>query len=466
MRNDAVTSRIFDVRTALVVWLLVATACGGQRVTSRIPAEPSVTPFPSASATASPASPQGMPPISAGAAREAGVLFVAGADDWIYRYDGATGDLRRVTRHARIGLVTRDGAYAEGLEGGLVLLLWDGTTEAVDCGPGRFQRMSASGACLSYVDQSSRPVWVRAPGETTARLILPGDWGAGDVALSPDARRIALLRSTPGPTFEARLHNALWVIDPSGTPQRLYEPKESSAFLLNLAWSPDGRWLTVWEQPVISNSVSADGDRLLLIDATDGTVADLGTTLLARSWLQWTRDGRLAFVRGGDRQTWLGKQLVVRAADGTVRVMTDDDHVGLAPAWVPGPRGQLGLAWVEAEVGNGNGGVYVAGTGPGARYGVVSDDLRSPGRRLPFPRIVEGIRPSADAGVTLVLVRRPSAPPVRDEYGALELWLMKPPGGGISTQVPLVTGLGGLAFGYYGAQPSLFELVAWSLDPR
>jgi hypothetical protein len=451
------------MRIALAA-LLVASACGGQHVASRPPPEPSTTPAPLASAAPSPTSTRGMPPVSAGVDPEAGVLFVAGPDDWIYRYDGPTGDLRRVTRHARIGLVTRDGAYAEGLEGGLVLLHWDGTVENVDCGPGRFQTMTVSGACLSYVAQDSRSVWVRLPNETTARLLLPGDWGAGQIALSPDGRRVAVLRSKPGTTFDARAHNALWIIDADGTPRRLYEPKEPNAFLFYLAWSPDRRWLTVWEQPIVSNSVMADGDRLLLVDTTDGTVIDLGKTLVARGWLRWSADGRLAFVRGGDRETWLGKQLVIRSPDGTVRVITDDDHVGLAPAWVPGAGGTLGLTWVEAPVGNGNGGVYVAGTGAGARYGVVSDDLRGPGTRLPFPRIVEGIRPSADVGVSLVLVRRPSAPG-RDEYGALELWLTKPPGG-IATQVPLITGLGDLAFGYYGLQPSLFDLVAWSLDPR
>jgi hypothetical protein len=406
-----------------------------------------------------------MPPTSAGVAPEAGVLFVAGADDRIYRYDGATGDLRPVTRHARIGLATREGTYAEGLEGGLVLLHWDGTVETVDCGPGRFQTIAASGACVSYVVQDSREVWVRLPNETTARLLLPGDWGAGQIALSPEGRRVAVLRSKPGTSFEARAHNALWIIDADGTPRRIYEPKEPNAFLFYLAWSPDGRWLTLWEQPIVSNSVMADGDRLLLVDTADGTVIDLGKTLVARGWLQWSADGRLAFVRGGDRQTWLGKQLVIRSPNGTVRVITDDDHVGLAPAWVSGPGGTLGLTWVEAPVGDGNGGVYVAGTGAGARYGIASDDLRSPGHRLPFAGIVEGLRSSADATVNLVLVRRPSSPG-RDEYGALELWLMKPPGSGTSTQVRLVTGLGDLAFGYYGLQPSLFDLVAWSLDPR
>ncbi|TMC77102.1 MAG: hypothetical protein E6J09_08295 [Chloroflexi bacterium] len=453
------------MRIALAA-LLVASACGGQQGTRPVGIEPpSSTPTPPASAAPSPTPPRGAPPVSTGVAPEAGVLFVTGADDWIYRYDGATGDLRRVTRHARLGLVTRDGAYAEGLEGGLVLLRWDGTVETVDCGPGRFQTMTVSGACLSFVAQDSRPVWVRLPNETTARLLLPGDWGAGQIALSPEGRRVAVLRSKPGTSFDARAHNALWIIDADGTPRRLYEPKEPNAFLFSFAWSDDGRWLTVWEQPIISNSAMADGDRLLLVDTTDGKVIDLGKTLVARGWLRWSPDGRLAFVRGGDRQTWLGKQLVIRSPDGTVRVITDGDHVGLAPAWVPGPGGTLGLTWVEAPVGDGNGGAYVAGTGAGARYGVLSNDLRGPGRQLPFAGIVEGLRPSGDAALTLVLVRRPS-PPGRDEYGALELWLTKPPAGGTSTQVRLIAGLGDLAFGYYGFQPSLFALVAWSLDPR
>src|SRR5206468_1197205 len=115
------------------------------------------------------------------------------------------------------------------------------------------------------------------------RLLLPGDWGAGQLALSPDSRRVAVLRSTPGATFDARQHNSLWVIEPTGTPRRLYEPAGATAFLFTVAWSPDGRWLTVWEQPVVSNSWGADGDRLLLVDPTDGRVTDLGKTLLARS---------------------------------------------------------------------------------------------------------------------------------------------------------------------------------------
>ncbi len=453
------------MRTALALCLVIAAACGPHDAGSRVPAEPPDKPSPSASPSpnaAVPARPIAGAPVAEYAAPEAGVLFLQGADDWIYRYDGPTGDLRRITRHARIALTTRDGAYAEGLEGGLVLLRWDGTIETIDCGPGRFQTITATGACLSH--DESRRVWVRLPGEPIARLLLPADWGADYVELSPDARRVAVLRSTPGATFDARLHNALWMIEPDGTPRRLYEPAGSTAFVFSLAWSPDGQWLTVWEQPTVSASWTADGDRLLLVDTTNGAITDLGTTLVNQR-LQWSADGRLAYVRGGDRQTWLDKQLVVRAPDGTVRVRTDATHVGLAPAWMTRPDGALGLLWVEAEVGNGNGGVYVFGTGPGARYGMVSDDLQS-ARRLPFPRIVEGLRPSADSRVALVLVRRPTAPPLRDEYGALELWLTKPPGGGIATQVRLVSGLGGLAFGFYGSQPSLFDLVAWSLDPR
>src|SRR2546427_7605853 len=112
------------MRIALAA-LLVASACGGQQGTRPVATEPPSMPTPRASAAPSPAPPRGSPPVSTGVAPEAGVLFVTGAGDWIYRYDGATGGLPRVTRHPRIGLVTRDGAYAEGLEGGLALLHWD-----------------------------------------------------------------------------------------------------------------------------------------------------------------------------------------------------------------------------------------------------------------------------------------------------------------------------------------------------
>jgi hypothetical protein len=48
------------------------------------------------------------------------------------------------------------------------------------------------------------------------------------------------------------------------------------------------------------------------------------------------------------------------------------------------------------------------------------------------------------------------------EYHALQVWYA-PLGG---TAHALVTGLGDLAFGYYGKQPSLLDMTAWSLADR
>src|SRR5437660_514297 len=78
----------------------------------------------------------------------------------------ATGQLSRATGDSKIQRSTSVGAYAEGLEGGVQLLRWNGTIEAVDCGPGRFQLVGPRDACLSYTDtRSSRSVWIRLSGE-------------------------------------------------------------------------------------------------------------------------------------------------------------------------------------------------------------------------------------------------------------------------------------------------------------
>jgi hypothetical protein len=71
--------------------------------------------------------------------------------------------------------------------------------------------------------------------------------------------------------------------------------------------------------------------------------------------------------------------------------------------------------------------------------------------------MTEGFRWSADARAALLLCRAPGV-----EQHALQVWYA-PLGG---TPRALVTGLGDFGFGYYGLQPSLFDLVAWSLADR
>jgi hypothetical protein len=75
--------------------------------------------------------------------------------------------------------------------------------------------------------------------------------------------------------------------------------------------------------------------------------------------------------------------------------------------------------------------------------------------RMTCPGLVtEGVRWAADGRAVLLLCRMPGV-----EQHALQLWYA-PIGG---TAKPLVTGLGDLGFGYYGAQPSLLDMTAWSL---
>jgi hypothetical protein len=442
----------WGVRAAVAALAILSAACG----TARQP--PLATPMPEMpSAAPSPPAATSMP-IAIGPAPDAGVLLVQGADDVIYRYDGATGDLRAVWRHAALTRATADGAYFEGLEGGIALVRWDGRADQIACGPGKWPRLSLSGTCASFADGSNGSLWVRDPSTALPRLVLPASWGVVDAQWTPDSRSLVLLRSKAGSTLSTRAHNALWLMAPDSALRTLYEPVSAESFLSGLRVSPDGRFALVSEMPIVSASVAADGVELLLIGLSSGNVTRLGTTLLSHSWTRWSDDGRLAFVRGGLRETWVSKQLVVRARDGSLDgVAGDSSTVALAPAWHGAD-----LYWVQGAAGANQDRSYVRGLGEGFRYAVhLSAAART---NLPFDGIVEGVRPSADGTSALILARRPTDQP-GDRYRQLELWLLRDVAGTTSA-TKLITNIGGLSFGYYGLQPSLFDLVAWSLDPR
>ncbi len=444
----------------LLLLALVAAACGpvarapaATDGASEASAEPAATP------SQTPAR-RGAPPTSAGAVADAGVLYVWGADDSTYRYDGATGKLERMLSASTLLRERSEGAYVVGRQGGVTLLRWDGLTLPIECGPGAVAALSATGACASTSDGS---LYIRLADEKRARLVLPSDWGAHDAAWSPDGQRLVLVRliaARPGPGVDPGL-DALWILENDGALRELYRP-EKHAVLSAPRWSPDGKYVLVWRIETTSNSMAADGagTSALLIEVATGRVTELGI-VLSRGWAQWSIDGRLAFVNGGDRMTWTNKQLVVRERDGRLRLVrapTDEKRVALAPAWDPA-RGRL--AWVSGpDVGGaGDGGGYVDGDGGGRRVAVVDDGV------LPFEvtcgdgRVVEGVRWSADGSALLLLCRKTG----RDAQ-PLELWLHRMTDG---TNAALVTGLVGGpleagGFGFYGAQPSLVSLVAWS----
>jgi hypothetical protein len=245
----------------------------------------------------------------------------------------------------------------------------------------------------------------------------------------------------------------------------VFDPSSETSFISGLRWSGDRR-LSLWQNASTSNSFAADGVGISLhvVDVETGSDRDLGTTLGFRAWAQWSSDGRLAFVSGGGRGTWHAKQVKVLYPDGRIETVAGDgathpvpgSRSAIAPAWRPVDR-DAALSWIEGPSTDTLSGLdYVAGRGPGERLAVVETTVGHVVAPCPGS-VTEGIRWAADGRSAVLLCRTPSV-----ESHALELWYA-PLGG---TPRRLVTGLGDLGFGYYGAQPSLLEITAWSLADR
>lgn len=452
------------LRTVAVVIALTVSACGGHVAQpAELPFAASTTtptPPPVASATTS----SGIAPASAGVVPEAGVLYVRGADDGIYRYEGATGALTRVWAGSTFELETTAGTYVVGRHGGATLLRWNGTTAKLPCGMGSNVSVAANGACASAASAGPYGAYVKLPGGSDAREILPASWGAAAPSWSPDGSRLLLVRQLArrpkGPGTDPGL-SALWLMEPTGELHEIYRPAPRGV-LVEPRWSPDGVRSLVRQIETTSESMAADGAGIttILIDVATGKSTPLGTVM--NDWWAWGPAGQLALVRGAGRYSWSNKELLVRGPDGSEQVvdpMGGARRVALAPAW--GPQGQL--AWVSGPTSaDGDGGGYIDGRGAGRRVGMIEDHGQREQVACRDGRVVEGIRWSADGAKLLLLCREPGNAGL-----PLELWLHRLADG---TSVPLVRGLlshpqsGG--FGYYGAQPSLFAVAAWSLAGR
>lgn len=436
---------------------LVLTGCESASVGSA--AQPTtargvyVSPTLGPTSSANVASERATGPVSAGAVSDAGVVFVIGADDQIHRYDGSTGALAAVAGRSSFGPRTAAGVFIFGREGGAALLGWDGRTSDTTCG-GRFVTSVTPGVgCTGLGDDG---VYVQLGADAAPRRILPADWGAGATALSPDGLRIAVVRRLeqrpPGPGLDPGL-SALWIIEPDGRPYEVYRPS-AHAVLTAPVWSPDGTKLIVRQNESTSASFAADlvGIETVVVDLSTRASYVLGH---ARSET-WSSGGALAFVLGQGRETWREKHLWVLYRDGRRdRVAGDAGRVALAPAWGPGDR----IAWVDgptSEAGDGDG--YIDGAGAGRRVGIVGG-LPARAVRCGAGRAVEGLTWSESGGALLLLCRKPGSDP-----RPLELWLYRLT---TDTAIPLVTNLpsdriaGG--FGFYGAQPAISSVAAWSL---
>ena len=437
---------------------LVAAACGSH---ASAPAE-APPEAPSAGPTASP----GPTPASAGPVAEAGVLYVWAADDGIYRYDGPTGALTRVSGKASLLRESAYGAYVLGRHGGIALLRWDGTTQVEPCGGGAEADLNTRGQCAYSGSGADRAVYTDSPegggGGPPQRMLLPADWGAMTFAWDVSGLELAVVRREPRPE-PVRQHATLWVMDlRHRTLKKVFDSSSATSYLSGLRWAPLGHRVSFLEQDSTSASAAADGInvRLHVVDVDTLRTADLGNVIAGATWPRWTYDGThdgLAFVRGTDRFTWSNKRLVVWHDWTETAVAGGGATVALAPAWLSRYGEPAQLAWIEGPVTNECCLRYVAGIGPSADRVAV---LQTPNGlvRMRCPGLVtEGVRWSADGRAVLLLCRRSGL-----EQHALEVWYA-PLGG---TPRPLVTGLGGLGFGYYGLQPSLLDSAAWSLADR
>jgi len=449
------------MRTLALAIAVVATACGGRPVASAATALPSPAAVSSPTATPSHSPSPDAAPQSAGTVPEAGVLYVWGADDQIYRYDGTTGALTPVWGKSSLVREMAYGPYVLGRHGGIELLQWDGSITEV-CGRGLFADVSTRGECAFRGDGADNALYVDSP--AGARMLLPADWGATQFAWDGNGLQLAITRFEPRPE-PARGHATLWVMDVRhGTLRKVFDSTSATSFISRIQWSFESHKIAFIEQQNTSASAGADGAgvHLWVVDLDSLERTDLGEVLGKAAWIRWAPHERLAYVAGFGRETWGNKEIVIVEADGTKHVVAGaltsspapNDRSALAPAWQPVYDGAK-LAWIEGPALSIEASPdYFRGIGPSAQRVAVLDGAS----RVTCPdRVTEGVRWSADGKSVLLLCRVPAV-----EYHALEVW-WAPVGG---TPKPLVRNLGDLGFGYYGMQPSLFEITAWSLADR
>src|SRR5258707_1580130 len=208
------------VTLGIVACLLAG--CGGRAGAGSALATPSSSPAPAAAASPSPAS---VVPRSAGAVPEAGVVYVWGADDGIYRYDGATGALARVWGASTLSRESAYGPYVLGRHGGTTLLKWDGSTQQV-CGGGNWSVFATRETCAytgAGADTAVYTSYTGQDGALVSQQILPADWGAGTFAWDISGLQLAIVRGEARPE-PVRAHSTLWVMDVRhGTVRKIFD---------------------------------------------------------------------------------------------------------------------------------------------------------------------------------------------------------------------------------------------------
>ena len=246
------------------------------------------------------------------------------------------------------------------------------------------------------------------------------------------------------------ISNELAIRDGAGGPERVVY-RAPQLFYWS-SWSPDGRYVALWEVDSYSGSVDLDGRPLLVIEAAAGTKVTLGRTLLYGS-TAWTPPHTLAFVAGLGRGVWEDKRLRLWSPETGIRDLTSEGIASFAPAWsgdghslyfASGPAGEYDPLAVFAGQGVGDRRIAVLHIATGARRSLAHE----PGY------LEEGARPSHD-GTRLLVLRRKTvvSTEVRSIADApLEVWLTDADGAHGTALVRLTK-----TFGYYGWDPGPSE---------
>ena len=218
-------------------------------------------------------------------------------------------------------------------------------------------------------DDDANAVWI-AEVNGSAREVVSADFGALDIAWSPDGERLAVARRLP-PIFAERIEergpettqippdSGLYLIRAEGgepeplalveAVQRAWEQGEGQepgaalgiVGVGGLQWSPDGL-AVAFQASTLSASFSADGEPLFTVPVEGGPPVYHGIMLRSRTLLDWFPGGhRFVFTLGGGRDIHIGKQLAVAdagvagasiIAEEPRRLPTPEDPIGEPPA--------------------------------------------------------------------------------------------------------------------------------------
>lgn len=301
-----------------------------------------------------------------------------------------------------------------------------------------------------------------------ARQVTAGNWGASDIAWSPDGRSVAF---TADPRADADLHPrpTIWAVD-MGAPEPDHgrsssggpsysEPREIMAaggFANHPAWSPDGRWLAAIG--VLQPSPLDDISPTLLIGPSDGSATpwalapDLDRPLgnLADTDLNgW-------MVSGRPGPYWLDPDTIVttitdRGRSHPVRFELDPATGATRSAPVATPRDAHG-PWSDAT----SHALGVSATGTIAVLGTLGTRAME---LMSLTTSAAGARPRWRTRSTLgsSWQRRHRQPDMRrleapGSAGPIETWVASPPGAGDSA-LPTVVDVHGGPLGAWAPTP-------------